>query len=180
MSRMFRGAASGALTPQTVSGPSQGGGYSAGGGNFLSRLMGGRELRYNRLLDKLGSPSVLFKVPVEWGVDENNVVLGLPLITIVAGATQTSSVNVPRDLVLRKLILVNQSLSTDINYIVTALTIEGNSVALGSGVSGAVFLPGSFHSPSFDLPVSGGTPVAISIQNNSAADQKFAPSFTID
>lgn len=179
MARMFRGGTPAALAPQTATGPASSGSYG-GGGSFLGRLMGGRELRYNRLLDKLGSPSVLFKVPTEWGVDENNVVLGLTAVTIAAGATVTSSVNVPRDLVLRKLILVNQSLATDIAYTVTAITIEGNSVALGGGVAGATFLPGSFHSPSFDLPVAGGTPVAVSIQNNSLADQKFAPTFTID
>lgn len=180
MARMFRGSTPAALAPQTASGPASSGSYGGRGGGFLSSLMGGRELRYNRLLDKLGSPSILFKVPQEWGADENNVVLGLTIVTIAAGATATSSVNVPRDLVLRKLILVNQSLSTDINYIVTSITIEGNSVALGGGVAGATFLPGSFHSPSFDLPVAGGTPVAVSIQNNSAAAQIFAPTFTID
>ena len=180
MSRMFRVAASGALTPQTVAGPSQGGGYSAGGGNFLSRLMGGRELRYNRLLDKLGSPSVLFKVPQEWGVDENNVILGLGSLALGAGANGTASINVPRDLVLRRLIVINQKLTTDADFVITALTIEGNSVALGGFSAGATFFPGSFWSPAFDLPVSGGTPVAVTIQNTSAAAATYVPTFTID
>lgn len=176
MYRPFQRPSANALAPATVTGPQQGG----AGGSFLSKLMGGRELRYNRLLDKLGSPSVLFKVPQEWGVDENNVILGLGSLAVAAGASATASINVPRDLVLRRLIIVNQKSSTDTDFVITAITIEGNSVALGGFSAGATFFPGCYWSPAFDLPVSGGTPVAVTIQNTSAAAATYVPTFTID
>lgn len=161
-------------------GPASGG----GGRSLMQGITGGRELRYNRLLDKMGSPSILFKVPQEWGTDENNVVLGLSNLVggtaLAPGASGTCQVNVPRDLILRKLILVNNVLAGDFDFLVTAITIEGNSVLLGNPISGAVFSPTSFFTPSFDLPVAGGTPVTISITNTSAAAQEFSPCFTID
>jgi len=182
-------------TPQRTGGPMlQGGGGFAprtssgggtlGGGAMLQNLSGGREVRYNRLLDKMGSPSILFKVPESFGTDENNVVLGLSNLVggtaLAAGATGTCQVNVPRDLILRKLIVVNNLIAGDSDFLITAITIEGNSVLLGNAISGAVFGPTSFYSPSFDLPVAGGTPVTITITNTSAATQEFSPCFTID
>ena len=179
-------------TPQRTGPMIQGGGGFAprtssgtlGGGAMLQNLSGGREVRYNRLLDKMGSPSILFKVPESFGTDENNVVLGLSNLTgataLAPAATGTCQVNVPRDLILRKLILVNNVLAGDFDFVVTAITIEGNSVLLGNAISGAVFSPTSFYSPSFDLPVAGGTPVTITITNTSGVAQEFSPCFTID
>lgn len=166
------------FTPRASSGY---GGPTLGGGSMLQGLSGGREIRYNRLLDKMGSPSILFKVPESFGADENNVVLGLSaLVTLAAAATGVAQVNVPRDLILRKLIIVDNILITNQNFVVTAITIEGNSVLLGNSISGAVFAPNSYYSPSFDLPVAGGTPVTVSIQNTSGAVATFTPCFTID
>jgi hypothetical protein len=166
----------GGFAPRTSSG-----GGTLGGGAMLQNLSGGREVRYNRLLDKMGSPSILFKVPESFGTDENNVVLGLSnLVALAAAATGTCQVNVPRDLILRKLIVVNNILAGDVDFVISAITIEGNSVLLGNPIGGAVFSPTSFYSPSFDLPVAGGTPVTISITNTSAAAQDFSPCFTID
>lgn len=178
-------------TPQRAGGQLQGGGQFAprtssgggtlGGGNMLQGLSGGREIRYNRLLDKMGSPSILFKVPDSFGTDENNVVLGLSnLVGLAVAATGTCQVNVPRDLILRKLIVVNNILAGDFDFVINAITIEGNSVLLGNPIGGAVFGPNSFYSPSFDLPVAGGTPVTLTITNTSAAIQDFSPCFTID
>ena len=158
-------------------GPASGGG---GGRSLMQGITGGRELRYNRLLDKMGSPSILFKVPQEWGTDENNVVLGLSsLVGLAAAASGVCQVNVPRDLILRRLILVDNKSSTNVDFTVTAITIEGNSVLLGNGIGGAVFSPTSYWSPAFDLPVAGGTPVTVSITNG-AAVASFYPVFTID
>ena len=169
----------GQFAPRTSSG-----GGTLGGGNMLQGLSGGREIRYNRLLDKMGSPSILFKVPDSFGTDENNVVLGLSNLVgagaLLAGATGTCAVNVPRDLILRKLICVNNAIAGDFDFLITAITIEGNSVLLGNPISGAVFSPTSFYSPSFDLPVAGGTPVTVTLTNTSAAPQEFSPCFTID
>lgn len=166
----------GGFAPRTSSG-----GATLGGGAMLQGLSGGREIRYNRLLDKMGSPSILFKVPDSFGTDENNVVLGLSnLVNLAAAASGTCQVNVPRDLILRKLIVVNNILAGDVDFVINAITIEGNSVLLGNPIGGAVFSPTSFYSPSFDLPVAGGTPVTISITNTSGAAQDFSPCFTID
>ena len=159
-------------------GPASGGG---GGRSLMQGITGGRELRYNRLLDKMGSPSILFKVPQEWGTDENNVVLGLSsLVNLAAAASGVCQVNVPRDLILRRLILVDNKLITNQDFTVTAITIEGNSVLLGNAIAGAVFAPNCYWSPAFDLPVAGGTPVTVSITNTSAAAASFYPCFTID
>lgn len=167
---------SGGFAPRTSSG-----GATLGGGGMLQNLSGGREVRYNRLLDKMGSPSILFKVPESFGTDENNVVLGLSnLVALAPAATGTCQVNVPRDLILRKLIVVNNILAGDFDFVITAITIEGNSVLLGNPIGGATFGPTSFYSPSFDLPVAGGTPVTITITNTSGLAQDFSPCFTID
>lgn len=165
---------------QSVAGPSAGSNLGSRAGGILSQLMGGREFRYNRLLDKLNQSTILFKVPQEWGADENNVVFGTGAISPGAGGTATSSANAPRDLILRKLILINQLGPADVDFTVTAITVEGNSLLLGSGVAGALFLPNSFFNPHFDIPVAGGTPVAVTIANGSAAGQEFSPVFTID
>ena len=153
---------------------------SSNSASLMSMLTGGREPRYNRLLDKMSQSTMLFKVPADWGVDENNVVLGTGLISPLAGASGTSTVAAPRDLILRKLIIVNNVLVTDADFTVTAITVEGNSNLLGTAVSGAIFFPNSFYSPSFDLPVAGGTSVSVTISNGSAATQEFTPTFTID
>jgi hypothetical protein len=148
--------------------------------SLMQGITGGRELRYNRLLDKMGSPSILFKVPQEWGTDENNVVLGLSQLSLAAAASGVAQVNVPRDLILRKLIVVNNKSATDIDFVITAITIEGNSVLLGNSISGAIFANNSYWSPAFDLPVAGGTPVTVSVTNTSAAAAVYTPVFTID
>ena len=159
-------------------GPASGGG--GGGRSLMQGITGGRELRYNRLLDKMGSPSILFKVPQEWGTDENNVVLGLSQLSLAAAASGVAQVNVPRDLILRKLIVVNNKSATDIDFVITAITIEGNSVLLGNSISGAICGNNSYWSPAFDLPVAGGTPVTVSVTNTSAAAAVYTPVFTID
>lgn len=158
---------------------------SNGGGNptgksLLSGLMGGREPRYNRLLDKMAQSTILFKVPREWGIDENNVLFGTGFIAVAAGATATSTGAAPRDLILRQLVVVNNVLATDIDFTITAVTVEGNSTLLNAPVSGVLFSANSFHSPSWDLPVAGGTSVSVTIVNGSLAGQEFTPTFTID
>jgi len=177
MRRMFGGSSG----PIGNNGGSPGAGAGSGKGNgLLSTLMGGREPRYNRLLDKMSQSTILFKVPTDWGVDENNVALGTGAVAPAGGATVTSTVSAPRDLILRKLILVNQALITDIDFTVSAVTVEGNATILGNAIAGSIFLPNSFHSPSWDLPVAGGTSVSVTIVNGSAAVQRFSPVFTID
>jgi hypothetical protein len=151
-----------------------------GGGNLLSRLIGGRAVRYNRFLDKIGAAPFVAKIPKDFGSDEENVILGLgTTAAIAAGATATLAINVPRDCILRSLLV--SDLAGGNNFVVTAITVEGKSYLLGSSAPGSLFNANNIQAqPSFDVPVAGGTPVSVTIQNTSAAAQTYGVAFTID
>ena len=152
----------------------------AGGGNLLSRLIGGRAVRYNRFLDKIGAAPFVAKIPKDFGSDEENVILGLGTVTaLAAGATSTLAINVPRDCILRSLLV--SDLAGGNNFVVTAITVEGKSYLLGNSAPGALFNGNNIQAqPSFDVPVAGGTPVSVTIQNTSLAAQSYGVAFTID
>lgn len=155
-----------------------------GGPSMFQTLMGGRQPRYNRALDKLQGNSVLFRVPADFGADEHNVVLGTAPATIPALSQATFSVNAPRECILRDLIVDELSLAVGAagarDAQIIAITCEGNALALGSGAPTTVFASTAFNRPRFDLPVAGGTPLTITIANNSAGPLRFAPSFHVD
>jgi hypothetical protein len=152
----------------------------------MQLLTAERGLRYNRLLDKLGMKEFVLRVPPDFGADEYNVFLSMGVATLGAGATTTLSTNAPRDLILRQLVIQEQTLSptaAGINdWRVTGITIEGNTVALGSigGIPGIVFSALSLVRPEFNLPLAGGTPVSVSLVNDSAAGQELAVVWYID
>lgn len=153
-------------------------------GSMLTQLMGNRTPRYNRLLDKLNGGDVLFKVPSDFGVDEHNVMLGMDRASIAAGASKTFTVNAPRDVILRDLIIDEVSLAKGAagaqDATVTAITVEGNSILLGGETSVTAYGSGCFPRAKYDLPVAGGTPIAVTIKNNSAAANVFCPTWLID
>jgi hypothetical protein len=168
-------------TPQGSTGSAA---AAIGGPSMFSQLMGGRQPRYNRALDKLQGNAVLFRVPSDFGADEHNVTLGTAPADIAAAATVTFTVNAPRECILRDLIVDELSLAVGAagsrNAQIIAITCEGNALALGSGSSTSVFASTAFNRPKFDLPVAGGTPLTVTIQNNSAGPLRFAPTFHID
>jgi hypothetical protein len=151
-----------------------------GGGNLLSRLIGGRAVRYNRFLDKIGAAPFVAKIPKDFGADEENVILGLGITaSVAAGATATLAINVPRDCILRSLLVAD--LAGGNNFVVTAITVEGKSYLLGSSAPGQMFNGTNINAqPSFDVPVAGGTPVSVTVQNNAATAQFYSVAFTID
>jgi hypothetical protein len=155
---------------------------NSGSQSMLSRLVGGRSLRYNRLLDKLGAGSFVAKIPRDFGADEENVVLGLSATptTIAAGATATLTVNAPRDCILRRLIVAELD-TNSLDFVITAIQVEGKSYTLGGVVPGVMFAATNFASPAeFDVPVQGGTPISITVTNTAAAGGSFVAAFTID
>jgi hypothetical protein len=154
---------------------------SGGAGSMLSRLIGGRAVRYNRFLDKLNTSAFVAKVPRDFAADEENVLLGVATTPLAVAATssQTMSVNAPRDLVLRRLLV--QELGGATNWYVTSIQIEGKSYSIGGGVPSGVFSAQNINAPAeFDVPVAGGTPISITITNPTAAAQSFLAAFTID
>jgi hypothetical protein len=149
--------------------------------------MGGRDFKYNRLLDKLSGSELLFKIPTDFGADEYNVTFGMGTTGVIAaGTTVTVTVAAPRDLILRELLLDEQSLAFGAagtqDARVTAITVEGNAALLGGGgASISAFSSRSLIRPKFDLPVQGGTSVAVSIANDTAATAlEFVPTWLID
>ena len=144
------------------------------------QILGAKRLRPNRLLAQIKGSEIVAKMPSGCSIDEYNVIFGLGRQTLAAGATATFTQNAPRDMILRKLIIGAEVTASGADSLLTAITVEGNTVLLGGGVNGAAFGPQSYHSPSFDLPVAGGTPVSCVVVNNNAGAQSFAPSFTID
>jgi len=159
--------------------PSAAGGARGAVSRGLS-MLGNRATRYNRMLDKYGMNSVLMQVPEGVGVEEYNYVLGTGPVAVAAGATQAFSVNAPRDLILRKMVVQNQLLISDVDATVVSITIEGNAALLGGPVGIGMFAPNSFYNPSLDLPVSAGTPITVNVTNGSAAAAEYSVSFTID
>jgi hypothetical protein len=161
---------------------SAGGGARPGdaGGNLLSRLIGGRAVRYNRFLDKIGAAPFVAKIPADFGADEENVILGLGVTpSVPAAGTSTLAINVPRDCILRKLIVAD--LAGGNNFLITAITVEGKSYLLGSSAPGQMFNGANINAqPSFDVPVAGGTPVSVTVNNTSTAAQFYSIAFTID
>lgn len=147
----------------------------------MKQIIGNKRLRPSRLFSNFKGAEVLAKVPRELGADEYNVVFGLGRQAIpLGGGTLNFSQNAPRDMILRKLITSGELVADGSDLTITAITVEGNACLLGAGLSGAVFGPQSYHSPDFDLPVAGGTPVTVTIQNQNAAIQNVAPAFSID
>lgn len=145
-----------------------------------TKILGAKRLRPNRLLAQIKGGEVVAKLPTGCSIDEYNVIFGLGRQTLAAGATATFTQNAPRDMVLRRMLIGAEVTASGADCLVTAITVEGNTVLLGGGVNGAAFGPQSYHSPSIDLPISGGTPVSVVVVNNNAGAQAFAPSFTID
>ena len=138
--------------------------------------------RANRLLGKMKSDSMLAKVPRQAGVDEYNVTFGIGGRTSIgAGTTVVFTSNAPRDIILRDLVVNCDGGNAELAQLTaSALTIEGNVVALGAGTGGLVFAHDNPARPEFDLPVAGGTPVSVSLTNNSAAAIFGTPTFIID
>ena len=147
---------------------------------MLRNIIGSKKLRPNRLFDGFKSQTILAKLPREIACDEYNVVFGMGRILMAIGGTVTFTQNAPRDLILRKLVLSGELTPDASDLTVTAVTVEGNTCLLGAGASGATFGPTAINNPDFDLPVSGGTPITLTVVNNNAAQQAVAPAFTID
>ena len=148
---------------------------------MLGQVLGNRMPRYSRLLDKLNQGSTIFKVPTNFGADEHNVMFGLgTTAALAAGASAALSQNAPRDLILRKLVVYNVASVVDGNFFLSAVTVEGNALLLGAAYPGGSFLPGAFHTPEFDIPVAGGTPVAVTITNGAGVGVTFSAGFLID
>lgn len=140
-----------------------------GATNRYQAVLGDRMPRYSRLLDKMNQSSVIFKVPSSFGADEHNVIFGLGGSgAMAAGASFQFSQNAPRDLILRKLVAYDANSLTNGAVFVTSITVEGNTLLLGSSYPLGSFLPGAFHAPEFDIPVAGGTPVQVTVQTVAA------------
>lgn len=157
-----------------------GGGASAGSSSLLSNMLGGRTPRYNRFMDKLSSGSIIFKVPDGVGSDEYNIMLGLGVTVIAPAGTSVITAVAPRDIILRRIQLQNGLSLPDVDFLVNSIAVEGNATVLGSGVGGGIFSTNNFNPPCFDLPVAGGTSVAISVTNTSAAGQEIVGALIID
>ena len=152
---------------------------SGGASSMLSRLIGGRAVRYNRFLDRLNTSAFVAKVPKDFACDEENVLLGVATtpLAIGAGASATMTVNAPRDLVLRRLLVTEQAGGTQ--WFVTSIQIEGKSYSVGGAIPGALFSANNINAPAeFDVPVAGGTPISLTITATAAGN--FLAAFTID
>ena len=145
-----------------------------------SRAMVNRPARYNRFMDKMSNSPVVLKIPHDIAADEENVVFGLGTIQIAAGATGQFSVAAPRDLILRKLTIVDMANAANGNHLLTAVSVEGKALLQGLGAAGAAFLPGQFDKPSFDVPAGSGTPITVSVQNTTGGLLTYGGLFTID
>lgn len=137
-------------------------------GIFQSAL-GQLRPRYNRFMDQLKAGSVLLKVPLNVGLDEYNEVLGVGRTVIAFGASTAINITAPRDIILRKLILVDQLAPANKDWVVTSIAIEGNAAVLGGPAGGVMFDVLAFNPITFDLPVTGGTTVQVIVQNTAAA-----------
>ena len=145
-----------------------------------SRALTNRPARYNRMMDKMSNSPVVLKIPHDVAADEENVIFGLGTISVAAGATGQFSVAAPRDLILRKLSVVDLANAANGNHLITAVSVEGKALLQGLGAPGAAFVPGQFDKPSFDVPAGSGTPITVSVQNTTGGLLTYGGFFTID
>jgi hypothetical protein len=145
-----------------------------------SRALTNRPARYNRFMDKMSNSPVVLKIPMDVSADEENVLFGLGTVTVGAGATGQFNVAAPRDLILRKLSIVDMADAANGNHLVVAVSVEGKALLQGLGAAGAAFLPGQFDKPSFDCPAGSGTPITVSVQNITGGALTYGGFFTID
>lgn len=161
-------------------GPRDGGG-GGGQGGLMARIEGmlGKKLRYNRFLAKLATPELLFKVPDDVGVDEENVSFGMGLTgAIAAGAAWTLTQQAPRECILRDLVVAAVSGNTE--FSITSIAIEGKNVHIGGAGPGTVYGPLAIRRPEFSIPVAGGCTVQIQGNNLSVGAQTYSANWRID
>jgi len=130
----------------------------------------------NRFFQRL-STTCHEKVPKQISADELNVVFGLGRIgALAAGAVHTFSVTAPRDLFVRDLVIACAANAGS----VTSINVSGDELVLGDAVPTEAFAAGNQSRPSFDLPVTGGSTIKVTVRNDTAAAAAFAASFNID
>ena len=130
--------------------------------------------RRNRFYSNLKG-QCLIKLPKDVSADELNVIFGLGYQSVAAGATFTFAQTAPRDLIIRDLVLDSVG-----GVVVTSINVSGDELLLGGPATSQAFSPGNQSRPTFDLPVSGGTQIKVTVQNNTAAAHLLAPAFNID
>lgn len=177
-------------SPANAQGPGGGGGGTGGQpGNVMQgmqRLLGGRDWRYNRALDKFNAGEMILKIPDDFSADEYNTAFGMGTLAVGAGVAVALNVGAPRDLILRELLLDEQTLAFGAagtqDARLTVVTIEGNTAIQGAGgCSVSSFSSRNNKRPRFDLPVAGGTIVTVTIANDTAATAlEFVPTWIID
>ena len=149
--------------------------------SLLDTVLGGRTLRTNRLMEGIKGNRLVARVPSDIQVEEYNSVLGLGRITIPALGVAAPAVNAPRDMVVRRMHLnCDEGLQPLMEIGVTAITIEGHAILQGGAVGGSTYSHDAVGSPRIDIPVAGGTPIAVGLVNNGAAARNITPSFDID
>ena len=130
----------------------------------------------NRYFQRLSS-TCHEKVPKQISADELNVVFGLGRNgALAAGALHTFSVTAPRDLFIRDLIVACPALAAS----VTSINVSGDELVLGDAVPSETFAAGNQSRPSFDLPVTGGSTIKVTVRNDTAAAIGIGASFNID
>lgn len=130
----------------------------------------------NRFFQRL-STTCHEKVPKGISADELNVVFGLGRIgALAAGALHTFSVTAPRDLFVRDLIVACPALGAS----VTSINVSGDELVLGDAVPSDTFSAGNQSRPTFDLPVTGGSTIKVTVRNDTAAAIAIAAAFNID
>lgn len=130
----------------------------------------------NRFFQRL-STTCHEKVPKQISADELNVVFGLGQNgALAAGASFTFSVTAPRDLFIRDLIVACPALSA----VVSSINVSGDELVLGDVVPAETFTAGNLNRPSFDLPVTGGSTIKVTVKNTSAAAIGISAAFNID
>lgn len=127
--------------------------------------------RPNRFLGNVAA-SISRKVPRDIAADELNVVLGIGTQTLAAAGPFQLSAVVPRDCFLRDLVLVAPT-----GGVVTAITVNGDALVLGSSVPVEAFSAANLNRPEFDLPAGRGTTVTVT---GTGAAGFHAGAFNID
>jgi hypothetical protein len=130
--------------------------------------------RRNRFYSNLKG-QCLIKLPKDVSADELNVIFGLGYQSVGAAATFTFAQTAPRDLIIRDLVIDSAA-----GLVVTSINVSGDELLLGGPATSQSFGPQNQNRPTFDLPVSGGTQIKITVQNNTAGALLCAPAFNID
>lgn len=129
------------------------------------------KLRPNSLLGEPGRRSLLAKIPKNVGENERNCSFGIGSAIHAGAATgQTLTVTVPRDVILRDLVVA----AGGVRGRISSIKVEGEELHQGGKAPFELWSATNTNRPDYSLPAKGGTTVVVTYDVDAAATVDLA------